>query len=331
MKVLIFGITGNCGKYCAKRFIQDGHTVFGVGRSSLGFSSEKLTFIKGDITDKTLFDKLPIDFDLVVNFAGVQPSILPTSENTDMKRTLSSYVDININGVFNILEYLRNSNIRTYIYSTSHRDIELSWKQGEFLKNDEPFNINYSGDHTMYAISKTTGKMMGDYYGKAFGFRTFNLRLPMMFLVPNSPYYLKDGKKEIMPFLQIIKKVISNENLEIWGDKNLKRDYVHVENLYSLINLSYLSDLSQGTFAVGTGEAVTTEAFVKSIAQEFSPDTDFDFIYKPNNKTYKFATYDISEQVEKLGYKPILLKEMLRMLHTQIDSENCLKKWGWVK
>lgn len=331
MKILIFGVSGNCGKYCAKRFIEDGHTVVGVSRTVLKEEIVDLKTVKGDITDKSFFSNLPTDFDLVVNFAGVQPSILLTSENTDLETTLHSYVDVNMVGTFNVLEFVRTSRISTYIYATTHRDIERSWKQGSFLKNDEPININYQGDHSMYAISKTTGKMMGDYYGQAFGIRVFNLRLPMMFLVPDEPYYLKDGKPTLMPFLQLIKKAMGNHELEIWGNKELKRDYVHVENLYSLIQLTSKSDLLEGTFNVGTGEAATTERFVKSIGEEFNPDPFFNkYVYKPDAVTYKCAIYDVDQQKKVLGYKPILLSEMLKRLHNEIKEGDYLTKWNWL-
>ena len=330
MKILLFGISGNCGKYCAKRFIQDGHTVVGVSRSSLKQEIDGLQTIHGDITQKSFVSNLPKDFDLVVNFAGVQPSILMTSENTDLERTLHSYVDVNMLGTFNVLEFVRKNHIKTYVYATTHRDIELSWKQGVFLKNDEPININYQGDHSMYAISKTTGKMMGDYYCQAFGTRVFNLRLPMMFLIPDDPHYLKDGKPTLMPFLKLIKKAMNNDNLEIWGNKELKRDYVHVENLYSLIKLTSKSNLSGGTFCVGTGEAVTTERFVKAIGKEFNPDASFNrYVFKPDSITYKCAVYDVTEQKKLLGYEPILLSDMLKLLHNEIIQGGFLEKWKW--
>ena len=330
MKIMIFGVSGNCGKYCAKRFIQDGHTVVGVSRSTLKQQIVGLETIHGDITSKSFVSNLPTDFDLVVNFAGVQPSILLTSENTDLEQTLYSYVDVNMVGTFNVLEFVRKHCIKTYVYATSHRDIELSWKQGVFLKDEEPININYQGDHSMYAISKTTGKMMGDYYCQAFGIRVFNLRLPMMFLIPDEPYYLKDGKPTLMPFLQLIKKALNNESLEIWGDKELQRDYVHVENLYSLVTLTSESGLLGGTFNVGTGEAVTTERFVKAIGKEFAPDPSFNrYLYKPDADTYKCAIYDVEQQRKILGYKPILLNEMLKRLHSEIIQGDYLAKWSW--
>lgn len=330
MKILIFGVTGNCGKYTAKHFLNKGCNVYGVGRSEKPQNLEKLNFIQGDIQDINLYEKLPTNVDLVINFAGVQPSILPTSENTNLSATLQSYVDVNISGVFNILEFVRKNNIPSYIYSTTHRDYEMHWEQNKFLGNDLSPAINYKGDHTMYAISKTSAKMMGDYYSHAFGVRVFNLRLPMIFMVPENDCYLRDGEPTIMPFLKIIKNAMAGKDLEIWGDPRLTRDYVHIDNLVSLIELSFESKLKNGTFNVGTGEAVTTEDFVRSIGNIFSPNPELtNYLYKPNKNTFKCAVYDISETKSKLGYKPVLLKDMLYRLKQEMDINDSVNKWGW--
>jgi UDP-glucose 4-epimerase len=268
----------------------------------------------------------------VINFAGVQPSILHTSESTDMTKTFNDYVNINIVGVFNILEYVRLNNIGTYIYTTTHRDYELYWNKQKKLTNNLPTNINYKGDHSMYAITKTSAKMIGDYYGGVFNTRVFNFRLPMMFMIPDDPYYLKDGEPTIMPFLKVIKDAINGRKLEIWGDPKLQRDYVYVENLMSLIELSFKSNLPGGTFNVGTGEGVSTENFIKTIGKVFggiSVKSKDQYIYKPEYCTYKSAVYDVSEQKEKLDYEPILLEEMLKKMKEKIYSEGYLDKWRW--
>ena len=123
---------------------------------------------------------------------------------------------------------------------------------------------------------------------------------------------------------------MNNDNLEIWGNKELKRDYVHVENLYSLIKLTSKSNLSGGTFCVGTGEAVTTERFVKAIGKEFNPDASFNrYVFKPDYITYKCAVYDVTEQKKLLGYEPILLSDMLKLLHNEIIQGGFLEKWKW--
>ncbi|MBD8876658.1 NAD-dependent epimerase/dehydratase family protein [Roseibium polysiphoniae] len=331
MKALIFGATGNCGTYCARKFLDAGWTVVGVGRSEAKICNDQFTFVRGDIRDDALYSDLPTDVDLVVNFAGVQPSILSTSEKTDFASTMDQYVGVNIAGVLKILEFVRQSDIKSYVYTTSHRDYENYWSNDHFLENDLPPSINYKGDHVMYAITKTSAKMMGDYYGEAFDIRTFNLRLPMIFLVPDAPYYLHHGEMTTMPFLQVIRNALDGKPLEIWGDPEMVRDYVHVDNLFSLIIRCFDSQLERGTFNVGTGEAVTTERFIKTIGATFAPDPEaIDYIYRPEKRTYKCAIYNVEEQKQLLGYEPVLLEDMLKCLKKTLVDGKYLEKWGWV-
>ena len=124
MRILFFGSTGNCGKNIALKLLGEGFEVHGVGRSKKNIEHKNYVFYQGDICDLDFFKSLPTDVDCVINFAGLQPSILETSEKTDVSKTLEAYLQVNITGVFNILEFTRRSNIRRYIYTTSHRDYE---------------------------------------------------------------------------------------------------------------------------------------------------------------------------------------------------------------
>jgi len=288
-------------------------------------------FYQGDICDEALFARLPGDFDAVINFAGVQPSILPVSEATDRAATYRQYVDINIRGVFNVLEYCRNTGVARYLYATTHRDYENYWSGETALTHDLPPAINYAGDHAMYAISKTSAKMIGDYFGTVHAMRVFNLRLPMIFLVPEAPYYLHDGKPELMPFLKIIRDALNGETLEIWGEPTMRRDYVHIDNLIALVDACLESPHASCTLNVGTGEGVTTERFVRRIGEVFAPPgKEPIFIYRPEKKTYKSAVYDIAFEREHFAYEPVLLDGMLERLQHALVEDGYLQQWGWL-
>lgn len=330
MKVLIFGITGNSGRHLAEFYLSTGSEVWGVGRRKKLAGLEQVNYRSFDIQDERGFATLPRKFDLVINLAGVQPSILKFSEATDLFTTLREYVDVNVSGIYNVLEYVLQADIDTYIYATTHRDYELYWKDGQFLDNDLPPRINYEGDHAMYAITKVVGRMMGDYMVPMSGTRCFNVRLPMIFLVPESPYYLSNGVPQLMPFLKIIRDAIEGRSLEIWGDPNMQRDYVYIDNLVRVIDGCYNSPLRSGTFSVGTGEAVSTENFVKSIGNIFGS-SQTKYKYRPEKRTYKRAVYNISEQKELLDYRPVLLDEMLQKMKIKLFDGRYLERWGWLK
>jgi UDP-glucose 4-epimerase len=151
----------------------------------------------------------------------------------------------------------------------------------------------------------------------------------MIFLVPDMPYYNVHGKPVLLTFLQIIRSAMRGDDLEIWGDPLLLRDYVYVDNLYNLLQLCLSSNLERGTFNVGTGEAVSTEKFIWAIKQIFDTKNRCNVIYRPEKTTYKCATYNISEQRKKLGYKPVLLNEMLELIRKELESRSLPNVWGW--
>ena len=327
MKIMIFGVTGNTGKHLAKYFIKKGDEVYGSGRSNIGPKIDRLNYIQLDIKNKSDFARVPLDIDLVINLAGVQPSILKTSENTDLELTLNEYVSVNMSGTYNLLEFVSKTNADAYIYATTHRDYENYWHKRAKLSNNMPVAINYQGDHAMYAISKEVGKMMGDYIIPLSGKRCFNLRFPMIFMVPDDPYYLSNGNRTMMPFMKVIKDAVEGRKLEVWGDPNLPRDYVYIENVIRIIEGCIASTEKNCTFSVGTGEAVTTEKFIRTIAKVFGNDNEI--IYRPEKLTYKSAVYDITETVQKIGYTPIYLEEMLTKMKEHILEENKYEQWGW--
>ena len=328
--LVLFGASGNSGRELAREYLRAGWNVVGVGRTRPEISHKRWHFISGDIRSKNTFSLLPERADLVVNFAAVQPSISPITEEDHFEDHMRLYLETNVFGTSNILNYVRKRSVGTYIFATTHRDIEGHWANGRFLRNDLPTDINFQGDHVLYAITKESGRMLGEYYAGHDGLRVFNLRLPMMFMVPDSPLYLRDGAQHVMPFLKIIRDASEGKDLEIWGDPTLKRDYVHVANLLQLVRLCFSSGLRGGTFSVGTGEAVTADRFVRAISHTFSPDGhETRFHYKPEKRTYKSAIYDVSEQRDLLGYNPILLDEMLTLIKSSLVAQNKFESWGW--
>ena len=292
-KLVFFGATGNSGSQLVNYLYElNKYEIICVGRKEFDFTSG-IQYVQGDICSESLYEKLPKKVDIIINFAGVQPSILPYSEETDFSKTIESYIDVNIKGVWRILEYARNSGIKSYLYATSHRDIEGSWVGGGVpLDESIPFNINYNGDHAMYGISKTTGLMMSEYFGARFNFKCYSLRFPMIFSAPKSNWYFSDGRKKLIPFVKILNDAYQGKQLEVWGDPALQRDYVHISNMYRIVEKLLLGKARSGIYNVGTQEAVTTEAFIKTIAEVFNPENkSSDIVYRPEQRTYKKTTY----------------------------------------
>jgi UDP-glucose 4-epimerase len=333
MKVIVvFGATSNIGQKFLRSLNEKEYFIYATGRKENFSLGPNLKYLSGNILTNELFNKLPTEnVYAVVNFAGVQPSIMSPDDVKDHLTVMRNYVDVNIKGVGNILDYCMRVKVDRYLFVSSHRELEKYWKNGFFINSNLPVNINFSGDHALYAISKHASTLLGDYYRVNFGFKVFNFKLPMIYSINESDRYLFNGQSLVMPYLRIIRSAMKGEPLEVWGDPKMQKDYVHIDNVIDIMTKALeVCDLAYGSYIVGTGEAVTTEDFIKQIAKVFYPEgKKVSIIYKPEKKTYKCAIYDISKEIEELDYRPIFLREMLLKMKEDIIKYNMVEKWGW--
>ena len=86
MKVLITGTARGIGRAIAQRFLEDGHTVFGIDRQNSSIEHGSYTHIKCDVRDK---ENLPeIDgVEILINNAGTQ-------NEADIDINLKALIDI---------------------------------------------------------------------------------------------------------------------------------------------------------------------------------------------------------------------------------------------
>ena len=71
----------------------------------------------------------------------------------------------------------------------------------------------------------------------------------MIFSCPNKNWYFSDGQKKLFRF-KILNDAYNNRPLEVWGDPQMKRDYVHIDNLYYIINSLFILTLLRVVFII---------------------------------------------------------------------------------
>jgi len=310
-KIIIFGASGNVGsylvKYASEFFASSEYEVIASGRRETGiFSQFGVKYINVDITKSADFNKLPTDdVHAVMLLAAVIPSYM---SNYDA----GAYLNTNIMGAYNVLEYCRKARVDRIIYTTTVFDISLYDEPGFVLKPDMLRNFSYKGDHAVYVISKNAAIELIEHYHQEFGIKKFVFRLPTIYGYSPYQYYYPNGVKTLRPLYNMIIRAMNSEPLEIWGDPNYSKDMVHVYDFSQMLCKAVNIDIKEGFYNVGTGIPISLQEQVETIIDVFSPQNNpSKIIYNPDKPNGGGFLMDVSNAKQELGYEPVYTCKML--------------------
>lgn len=303
-KIIIFGSTGNVGSYLTdyvnNYFDKNEYEIIAVGRRKTNFFDKLgIKYFSVDISQKEDFKKLPKDnVFAVILLSATIPSYM--KEYNPQK-----YLDSNIMGAFNVLEYCRTTNADRILYSQTVAEVILSVKDGVQLKPFTERKFSYKGDHTMYVISKNTALELIEHYHQEYGLKKFIFRFPTIYNYSPFHYYYPNGVKTIRPVYKMIESAMKSEPLEVWGNPKYSKDMVYVADCAQMFCKAIEVDRTQGFYNVGTGIPVTIEEQIQTIINVFSPKNNpSKIIYCPEKPIGGGFLMDITNAKEELGYEP---------------------------
>lgn len=177
----------------------------------------KYTFVKGNLADKSLIDKLfnEYNFDIVVNLAA-QAGVRYSITNPD------AYIESNIIGFYNILEACRHSydngkeGVKHLVYASS---------SSVYGNNEKvPYSTDDKVDNpiSLYAATKKSNELFAHCYSKLYNIPSTGLRF---FTV-----YGPAGRPD-MAYFGFTNKLIKGEKIQIFNYGNCKRDFTYVDDI----------------------------------------------------------------------------------------------------
>lgn len=238
MKILITGSAGFIGSNLVERLLTTESNVDIVGLDSVNdyydvrlkeYRLERLeaiakqqlankyTFVKGNLADKALIDKLfaDHDFEIVVNLAA-QAGVRYSITNPD------AYIESNIIGFYNILEACRHSydggkrGVQHLVYASSS-SVYGSNKKVPYSTDDKVDN-----PISLYAATKKSNELFAHCYSKLYNIPSTGLRF---FTV-----YGPAGRPD-MAYFGFTDKLIRGEKIQIFNYGNCKRDFTYVDDI----------------------------------------------------------------------------------------------------
>lgn len=199
-------------------------------------SPVKHIFVKGNLSDKNLVDKVFFDYkpDIVVNLAA-QAGVRYSIEHPEV------YIESNIIGFYNILEACRHS------YDTVTNNINVSNEQaGDNERKDiykgvqhlvyassssvyggnkkVPFSTDDKVDNpvSLYAATKKSNELLAHSYSKLYNIPSTGLRF---FTV-----YGPAGRPDMF-YYSATKKLVAGETIKIFNYGNCKRDFTYIDDI----------------------------------------------------------------------------------------------------
>lgn len=324
--VIVIGATGFIGMYTVEWLLRSGQKVLATGRNiQLGKMLEDMgaEFVSLDITCKEDFDKLPKEnVEGVILLAGLLPANVKVDITKD--ENAADYFEVNVNGTINVLEYCRKNNIRKVISCSSYSDVAGAWKKGYAIKETEPRDFHYTGDHAVYVISKNAACDVMEYYNQQHGMQCAWFRFPPVYGVgPHSAIYV-NGKYYKSGIQTFIENAEQGKDIEIWGDPHITRDIIYVKDVATAFLLALESDKTYGLYNMTSGTELDLEEQARAVIEVFgNPDKTSKIIYRPDkpNNTPSFL-FDMSKAKEDFGFVPQYTSylDMMKDYKKELDS-----------
>ena len=323
--IVVIGATGFIGMYTVERFLEEGYEVLATGRNKVmkkKLEEKGVKCIPLDISKKEDFAMLPTEnVEGVILLAGLLPANAPVDISKD--ENAADYIRVNVEGTINVLEYCRKNNIKKVISTSSYADVFCSWKKGVALKETEPRNFRYTGDHAVYVISKNAANDVMEYYNQQHGMQCASFRLPPVYGVgPHSEIYV-NGKYYKTGIQTFIENAEQGKDIEIWGDPSISRDIIYVKDVARAFVLALKSDKTSGLYNMTSGTELTLEDQVKTVIEVFGNDKGSKLVYRPDkpNNTPSFL-FDMTKAKEDFGFVPEYLsyKKMMEDYKAELES-----------
>ena len=331
-KIIVFGATGHLGAYTIDYLYEHLDSkqfeIIATGRKETNFFDRyNIKYYSVDILQKEEFEKLPKEnVYAVLSLCGAMPA---ATEGYNPY----NYVNVNINGTLNILEYCRKNNIDRIIFPQSEADLSGHWKDNVIIKPDMQRDFKLSGNYALYVLSKCTAVDMIEIYHQNFGLKKFIFRLPTVYHYRPNPYYFKNGEKKMLGYRNLMEKARNGEDIEIWGNPKLVKDIVYVKDFAQLIYKAIIAECDGGIYNVGTGVGTSLEDIVKGIIEVFSPENHKSkIIYAPEKEDAKSFIMDITNSKKELKYEPQYdYISYLKDFKKEMELNRFKDLWGDVK
>ncbi|HVT55931.1 MAG TPA: NAD-dependent epimerase/dehydratase family protein [Xanthobacteraceae bacterium] len=314
MRFLITGTAGFIGFHLARRLLADGHEVQGIDgmtpyydvelkkkRHALLAQSNRFTAHLLMLEDEARLASIyrAAKPDVVVHLAA-QAGVRYSLENP------RAYIDSNLIGTFNLLELMRRSPPKHFLFGSTSSVYGANEKM-PFVETDRA-----DFPMTLYAATKKSGELMAHSYAHLFNIPTTAIR----FFTVYGPWGRPD-----MALFKFVDAMLHDRPIEIYGEGKMSRDFTYIgdliEAIVRLVSVVPSRESAQDTDAldslspaapfrvvnIGRGQPVPLLDFIAAIEAKLGKAAKRKLLpMQPGDVTDTFASADLLQRLT--GYRP---------------------------
>lgn len=300
MRALVIGGSGFIGSHLVDRLLSMGARVRVYGRSNERFrpTPAAVDFRSGDFDDRTTLAEALVDVDVVFHMLSTS---VPSTSNLDPVADIQG----NLIGTVRLLELMRSAGVRRMVFLSSGGTV-YGPPQANPVCEEHPERPISS-----YGIVKTAIE-------KYILMEQYLHGLSPIILRPSNPYGPRQGHGGVQGVIStFLWRIAEGEPIQIWGDGNVVRDFIHVADLADLCAECAKADFT-GIYNAGSGEGTSIREIIDVIAtvtgREIRP------VYKPGRGfDVPRVVLDISAIRSRVSWCPEI------SLRTGIEGT-----WNWI-
>jgi len=299
MKILITGgagfIGGNFCHYMLEKHPEDDYVcldalTYAGNMETLADIMDKpnFKFVQGNICDKELVEKLfeEENFDVVINFAA-ESHVDRSIENPKL------FLESNIIGVQTLMDACRKFEVkRFHQVSTDEVYGDLPLDRPDLLFTEQtPIHTS-----SPYSASKASADLLVQAYHRTF-------KLPVTISRCSNNYGAYQFPEKLIPL--IIKKAQNDEKLPVYGKGENVRDWLHVLDHCSAIDLIVRNGRVGEVYNIGGHNERTNLEVVKTILKVLGkPESLITYVTDRPGHDRRYAI-DPTKMETELGWKPV--------------------------
>ncbi|MDV2477654.1 dTDP-glucose 4,6-dehydratase [Rhodococcus zopfii] len=292
MRLLVTGGAGFIGANFVHRTVEDRPDVrvtvldkltYAGNRASLDPVADRIAFVRGDVADAALVDRLVADSDLVVHFAA-------ESHNDNSLGDPAPFVHTNLVGTFTLLEAVRKHGVRYHHISTDEVYGDLDLDDPARFTESTPYNPS-----SPYSSTKAGSDLLVRAWVRSFGVAATLSNCSNNY----GPY---QHVEKFIP--RQITNVLDGVRPRLYGSGRNVRDWIHVDDHNSAVwTIIDKGEIGQ-TYLIGADGETDNRTVVETILELCGRDPgDFDFVTDRPGHDLRYAI-DSTRLRTELGWSP---------------------------